>query len=113
MEANSCLDRIVVDLDENKFVQVITNLMGNAIKFTPSGGLITVSFTHLETQGRVRINVMDTGVGITPVHLNTTTLLALSHKYMVGEYRQAVSRRHTVLTGYSTARGGSWLGTLQ
>jgi len=56
-------------MDENKFDQVITNLVGNAFKFTPSGGSITVSVTHLEAEGRVRVSVTDTGVGIAPVNI--------------------------------------------
>ena len=58
---------IIARLDEIKFSQVITNLIGNAMKFTHSGGSVTVSVTHLEAQGTVRINVTDTGVGIAQV----------------------------------------------
>ena len=56
-----------VDLDENKFAQVLTNLIGNAFKFTPRGGFITISVTHMEAQQKVLINITDTGVGIAPV----------------------------------------------
>ena len=56
-----------MDLDENKFAQVLTNLIDNAFKFTPRGGFITISVTHMEEQQKVVINITDTGVGIAPV----------------------------------------------
>jgi signal transduction histidine kinase len=50
--------------------QVVSNLVGNAIKFTPQGGLVTVSAR--EEKGEVVVGVRDTGIGIAPedqVHL--------------------------------------------
>ncbi|TAK28340.1 MAG: HAMP domain-containing protein [Chloroflexota bacterium] len=48
--------------DEERVLQVLLNLLHNAIKFTPPGGRITLSATRLE--GEVAISVSDTGVGI-------------------------------------------------
>jgi len=48
--------------DENRLRQVIWNLLTNAIKFTPSGGRVTVSLEN--TPGTVRLIVTDTGRGI-------------------------------------------------
>jgi signal transduction histidine kinase len=51
-----------VAADGDRIAQVLTNLMSNAIKFTPAGGRITVQTrTH---QGGVQIVVADTGIGI-------------------------------------------------
>jgi len=50
--------------------QVVSNLVGNAIKFTPEGGMVTVSAR--EEKGKVVVEVKDTGIGIAPedqVHL--------------------------------------------
>jgi signal transduction histidine kinase len=44
--------------------QVVTNFVDNAIKFTPSGGTVTVS--AWETEGEGAIEVRDTGIGIAP-----------------------------------------------
>jgi len=55
--------------DPTRLRQVLTNLIGNAIKFTESGGSIQVA---IEKKGmssehvRVRFSVRDTGIGITP-----------------------------------------------
>ncbi len=53
--------------DATRLQQVICNLISNAIKFTPSGGEVTVSVMNANT--RVEISVCDTGEGITPEFL--------------------------------------------
>ena len=51
--------------DVGRFRQILTNLIGNAIKFTHQGHvLIEVSGDISETEGRLKINVEDTGIGI-------------------------------------------------
>ncbi len=51
-------------IDSNRIIQVLNNLIGNAIKFTPKGGIITVD-AHLEANGsKIQVSVHDTGVGI-------------------------------------------------
>jgi signal transduction histidine kinase len=50
-------------LDPIRTRQVLTNLMSNAVKFTPSGGLVCVRARVAE--GHCRIAVSDTGVGVT------------------------------------------------
>jgi signal transduction histidine kinase len=52
----------VISVDEDKIRQVLTNLVSNAIQFTPRGGNISVS-GRLES-GQVLVSVADTGVGI-------------------------------------------------
>ncbi len=50
--------------DERRLVQVITNLLTNAAKYTAPGGSITVRLAHDPARRVVRIEVRDTGVGI-------------------------------------------------
>ena len=52
----------MVTLDEQRFSQMLINLVTNALKFTPSGGSVTIrSRLH---QGHLVVDVIDTGVGI-------------------------------------------------
>jgi len=58
---------IVVHADPERAQQILLNLIGNAIKFTPSGGTVRVSS---ETAGgQVLVHVADTGPGISPDRL--------------------------------------------
>jgi signal transduction histidine kinase/GGDEF domain-containing protein len=51
--------------DREKVEQILTNLVGNAIKFTPEGGKISVSAKLFEEDGHmVAISVRDSGIGI-------------------------------------------------
>lgn len=51
-----------VDGDRDRIVQVLTNLVGNAVKFTPAGGGVEVRIDP--QKGLVRVCVADTGPGI-------------------------------------------------
>ena len=50
------------DVDPDRIVQVLSNLIGNAIKYTPRGGLVTISAEAMDDF--VQVTVADTGVGI-------------------------------------------------
>lgn len=51
-----------VEIDQDKFIQVIDNIMNNAIKYSPDGGKITCKL--METHNSVVISVTDEGLGI-------------------------------------------------
>ena len=51
-----------VDLDTDRFTQVLDNLMNNAIKYSPDGGVITCRL--YETRNKVILSVSDQGLGI-------------------------------------------------
>lgn len=53
--------------DEDHIVQVLTNLTGNALQYTPEGGRITISAKQVNDN--VQTAVRDTGIGIPPEHL--------------------------------------------
>jgi PAS domain S-box-containing protein len=57
------LDTVWVDADPDRLAQIVTNLVGNAVKYTPAGGKIRVSVMARE---HAIIQVQDNGSGITP-----------------------------------------------
>jgi len=57
----------LVYADENRIGQVLINLVGNALQYTPEGGKVTVS--ALRVGNEVQFSVVDTGIGIAPEHL--------------------------------------------
>ena len=57
----------IIHGDKIQLERLVSNLLGNAIKYTPAGGSV-VARLHGET-GWVKFTVEDTGVGISPDHL--------------------------------------------
>jgi signal transduction histidine kinase len=79
---------VTVSGDSERLQQVVWNLLTNAVKFTPKGGLVEVRLTRLDS--RVEIAVSDTGHGIEPDFL----------PYVFERFRQAdasTTRRHSGL----------------
>jgi signal transduction histidine kinase len=58
------VDSIIAHGDENKLRRTLVNLLGNAIKFTPSGGTVTIDVQLDATNQFLRFSVSDTGEGI-------------------------------------------------
>jgi signal transduction histidine kinase/DNA-binding NarL/FixJ family response regulator len=69
-----------IDVDPGRLLQALSNLLGNALKFTPSGGQVALSVRGAEEEhsdgrrsgghaGAVRFTVTDTGRGIPPDEL--------------------------------------------
>jgi DNA-binding response OmpR family regulator/anti-sigma regulatory factor (Ser/Thr protein kinase) len=56
------VDSLMMDFDPEQLKQILTNLISNALKFTPSGGEIKVELSHLS--GNLEMVVTDTGIGI-------------------------------------------------
>ncbi len=77
--------------DSYEIERCIVNLIGNAVKFTPEGGTITINIKDLDD--RVKISVLDTGVGIDEKH----------HKIIFDRFSQVVDLNNEV-------KGGSGLG---
>ena len=52
--------------DPQKLIQVLANLLDNAIKYSPKGGLITTSAYYDEERHQVVTSISDQGIGIAP-----------------------------------------------
>jgi len=65
---DSSIPRILIG-DDQRIAQVVTNLLGNAVKFTPEQGTITLA-VRLAGKGSdictLQVSVSDTGIGISP-----------------------------------------------
>lgn len=82
--------------DAGRIRQVLLNLLGNAVKFTETGGVRVRATTETRPDGQragLRIEVIDTGVGIPPEHMDR-----LFQRFFQGD--GSAARRH----------GGSGLG---
>lgn len=79
-----------IEADSDKLRRVLINLLGNAVKFTPDGGTITVGST-CDPDG-ITIWVQDTGPGIPP------------------EYRERIFEKYGQVDGVRTRRPSTGLG---
>lgn len=58
------IDKLIISLDKSRIIQVLTNLISNAIKFSPKGS--TVQICTEKSNDYVKILVIDKGIGIAP-----------------------------------------------
>lgn len=105
--------RITVDLvagdpapvlgDPDRLGQVVTNLLGNAIKFTPEGGRVTVRVRA--GGGRVELDVEDTGVGI-PAALHARVFDRFARADSVRSATAGTGLGLTIVREIAAAHGG-------
>ena len=55
-----------IDADPLRLKQILINLLGNALKFTPTGGHITLHVAEAHTPHELTVTVIDTGCGVSP-----------------------------------------------
>jgi signal transduction histidine kinase len=67
IEVRTTCSSLVANIDDRRAEQVFTNLIGNAIKYSPQGGAITITIREETASQMVQISVQDTGIGI-PKH---------------------------------------------
>lgn len=94
-------DPMMVELDRYRILQVLSNLVGNAIKFTPAGGSVSVSVER--TTHDVWVNVSDTGPGIPAENLPQ-----LFNRFWKGHRvdRKGAGLGLAIVKGIATAHGG-------
>ena len=91
-------DRAIVVGDADQLLQVVTNLLENALKYGGSGGRVTVGIGHMDREPVLRapawrLTVRDEGPGVAPEHIPRLT-----------------ERFYRVDTGRSRTEGGTGLG---
>jgi signal transduction histidine kinase len=91
-------DELLVEIDRNWIRMALTNVLNNAVRFTPSGGQITLA-GRASDAAEAWITVADTGVGLAPAALEKV----FDEFYQVEHH---MTRRHGGLgIGLSIARG--------
>lgn len=62
---------LIMDFDQERLLQILHNLLCNAIKFTPHGGKVILQVSQVQNNGKpyLSITVSDTGQGIASEHL--------------------------------------------
>ena len=94
LEADVAEDLPPAEMDGSRILQVLSNLVGNALKFTPSGGRVRIACSHQDDA--LRISVSDTGAGIPADQL----------PYVFGRFWQASDAdRRGIGLGLSIVRG--------
>jgi signal transduction histidine kinase len=67
----------LIRADSRMLVQICTNLLSNAVRFTPPGGSVTIA-TRIDDFGRFVLSVTDNGMGMSPTDIETA-LSAFEH----------------------------------
>jgi len=87
IEAKVAKQMPLVKMDPDRILQAVRNLVGNAVKFTPEGGRVTLSAE--QKNGSVEVSVSDTGPGIAAEDL----------PMIFDKYRQGNSKSSYMLRG--------------
>ncbi|MGE5280559.1 MAG: sensor histidine kinase, partial [Deltaproteobacteria bacterium] len=82
-------DLPMVAMDADRIVQVLNNLVSNALKFTPQGGTVTVEARLRPGGQHAEFSVQDSGIGIAPEDLGR----------VFEKFLQVGERRHTDVSG--------------
>jgi len=67
LHVNAALDLPPLMADDDRLTQVLTNLLGNALQYTSSGGLVEISAEQKSRE--IQVAIRDTGMGIPAEHL--------------------------------------------
>ena len=105
-----CADESAVALgDREKILQILTNLVTNAVRATPSGGRITVHCTSAEDC--VEFSVEDTGVGIPPDKVDHIFSPFVQLGRALNHPREGVGLGLAISRDFAEAMGGSLTAT--
>jgi two-component system, NtrC family, sensor kinase len=94
-----------VNIDEPKLQQVVSNIVSNAVKFTPNGGKIEVKATR--NDGALNISVRDNGIGLNSDQMNEL-FTKYSHSRRSGTNgEQGIGLGMTIIKQFVELHGGS------
>jgi signal transduction histidine kinase/ligand-binding sensor domain-containing protein/DNA-binding response OmpR family regulator len=74
LEFSSSVNKLEIHIDEDKIQKIISNIVSNAVKYTPEGGLILLKIdlkkNLTENKDLLKIIIKDTGKGISKVNID-------------------------------------------
>lgn len=92
LQVDSNQPELQVVQDQAKLAQILTNLLSNAIRFTPEGGLVTIACDRSDDDN-FSITIADTGVGIAPD--DHEVIFEKFRQASPAQGRDALTRDHT------------------
>lgn len=97
-------DPVFAHCDPAKMERVLMNIVGNAIKYTPDGGSVTITAAKHPAQDQaLLINVTDTGVGIPSHAINNV----MDRYYRVGEHADGAGLGLAIAKDITELHGGT------
>lgn len=96
-----------VEIDEPKVQQVISNILSNAVKFTPIGGKIDV-YATTDSEG-LSITVQDSGIGMTDEQLDHLFEKYSEHRRQGTNGEKGIGLGMTIIKSFVDLHGGSVL----
>jgi two-component system sensor histidine kinase GlrK len=93
-------DSSVYRMDGGRILDALRNLVGNAIKFTPEGGQVTIAANPLNGGG-MKVSVSDSGPGIPPERLTT-----IFEKYESSDQKRGTGLGLAIVKHIVAAHGG-------
>lgn len=99
---------LAVNGDPSRLAQILGNLLGNAAKYTPAGGTVTLSVTT--EADRLKISIGDNGIGISPETLPFIFEPFVQDVHAVGFYGAGLGIGLTVVRELVEAHGGQVIG---
>jgi two-component system sensor histidine kinase GlrK len=92
-------DSSVCRMDGERILDLLRNLVGNAIKFTPEGGQVTIAANRLNDG--LKVSVSDSGPGIPPDKLTT-----IFEKYESSDQKRGTGLGLAIVKHIVAAHGG-------
>lgn len=78
---------LVIKSDSKKLRQVVLNLLNNAVKFTPTSGVVTITAWQNTADGSVSVEIKDTGIGMAPKDIPHAVT-------PFGQFDSTIARKH-------------------
>lgn len=99
------LEPVIAVVDPVRFEQVFTNLVGNAVRYSPDGGTVRVRLRGRD--GRLELSVSDDGIGIDPEQLDRIFELFVQGEPLGGRAEQGLGVGLSMARMLVEAHGGT------